>query len=345
MSRSYFRKPSPMKSFKARTTGRTKRAIKRSVNPVYGKKGMGFITNPKKSAYNYVYKRTSYGISDFNKSSSKPKENNGNDTGCAVGCLGFLGLWFLLGLLISQPKIGISIILICFLVWFVHKSEKGAKRREQEKKSLSEFQQKHFEHKSDNETNSSNDNAHNVDPEIISYLNQKPEIIEQNGKEINKNTGYKTAKQSSIAASEYDLREVINWGRKDDFYSADDYFTSIYLPYYYAGILAYKRGNWDKAEAWWLSVLNLKPEVVSQKLAILYRKQHRYKDVVDMYILALKYANNSLLNMRKDYYERLVNDKDKAGELLLKHLNNDKSLGLKSYPNRADMEFAEKLSK
>lgn len=308
-----------MKSFKARTTGRAKRAIKRSVNPAYGKKGMGFINNPKKSAYNYVYKRTSYGISELNKSSSKSKENGENGTGCAIGCLGFLGIWLLLGLLISQPKVGVSIILICFLIWFVHKSEKGTKKREQEKKSLNEFQQKHFEHKNDNKTNSLNDNTHNVDPEIISYLNQKPAIIEQNGKEINKKTGNRVAKQSSIDASKNGLREMINWSHKDNFYSADDYFISIYLPYYDAGILAYKRGDWGKAEAWWLSVLNIKPEIVSQKLAILYRKQHRYKDVVDMYILALKYANNPLLKMRQDYYDRLVNDKDKAGELLLKH--------------------------
>lgn len=41
------RKPSIKKSFKARTTSQYKRAIKRSVNPFYGKRGMGFIRNPK----------------------------------------------------------------------------------------------------------------------------------------------------------------------------------------------------------------------------------------------------------------------------------------------------------
>ena len=34
------RKPSVKKSFKARTTGKMKRAVKKSVNPTYGKKGM-----------------------------------------------------------------------------------------------------------------------------------------------------------------------------------------------------------------------------------------------------------------------------------------------------------------
>ena len=43
-----FRTPSLKKSFKARTTGRAKRAVKKSLIPGYGKKGMGWIKNPKK---------------------------------------------------------------------------------------------------------------------------------------------------------------------------------------------------------------------------------------------------------------------------------------------------------
>lgn len=56
------RKPSIKKSISARTTGRAKRAIKKSVNPLYGKKGMGLINNPKKSVYNKVYHKTSFGL-------------------------------------------------------------------------------------------------------------------------------------------------------------------------------------------------------------------------------------------------------------------------------------------
>lgn len=57
------RTPSFKKSFKARTTGRVKRSIKRSINPVYGKKGMGWINNPKKAMYNKVYNKTTIGAS------------------------------------------------------------------------------------------------------------------------------------------------------------------------------------------------------------------------------------------------------------------------------------------
>ena len=44
------RTPSLKKSISARTTGRAKRSIKRALIPEYGKKGRGWITNPRKAA-------------------------------------------------------------------------------------------------------------------------------------------------------------------------------------------------------------------------------------------------------------------------------------------------------
>lgn len=61
------RKPSLKKSIKARTTGKAKRALKKAVIPGYGKKGMGWIKNPKKAAYNKVYKKTTFSIFDLFK--------------------------------------------------------------------------------------------------------------------------------------------------------------------------------------------------------------------------------------------------------------------------------------
>lgn len=62
-----FRKPSIKKSIKARTTGRLKRQVKRAVNPFYGKKGMGWIRDPKRAVYNKVYRKTTFGIRDLLK--------------------------------------------------------------------------------------------------------------------------------------------------------------------------------------------------------------------------------------------------------------------------------------
>lgn len=61
------RKPNLKKSIKARTTGRAKRAIKKAVIPGYGQKGMGWMTNPKKAAYNKVYNKTTFSIFDIFK--------------------------------------------------------------------------------------------------------------------------------------------------------------------------------------------------------------------------------------------------------------------------------------
>ena len=61
------RTPSIKKSIKARTTGKVKRAVKKAVIPGYGKKGSGWIKNPKKAAYNKVYNKTSFSIKDLLK--------------------------------------------------------------------------------------------------------------------------------------------------------------------------------------------------------------------------------------------------------------------------------------
>lgn len=67
-------KPSLKKSLKARTTGKAKRAVKKAVVPGYGKKGMGWVKNPKKAAYNKVYNKTTVGINPLS-SAGKSKSN------------------------------------------------------------------------------------------------------------------------------------------------------------------------------------------------------------------------------------------------------------------------------
>ena len=61
------RKPSIKKSIKAKTTAKAKRAIKKTVVPGYGKKGVGWVKDPKKAMYNKVYKKTSFSIFDLFK--------------------------------------------------------------------------------------------------------------------------------------------------------------------------------------------------------------------------------------------------------------------------------------
>lgn len=69
------RKPSLKKSFKARTTGKMKRKLKKSINPLYGKKGMGWVNNSKKAMYNKVYNKTTIGVGDLARIATSSGKN------------------------------------------------------------------------------------------------------------------------------------------------------------------------------------------------------------------------------------------------------------------------------
>ncbi|EOU1645243.1 hypothetical protein OQL12_000930 [Clostridium perfringens] len=87
------RKPSLKKSFKAKTTGKVKRQVKKSVNPLYGNNGMGWVNDPKKAAYNKVYNKTSFSVTDGLKEGNSSNKNIDDDvtTTClGCGCLAFI---------------------------------------------------------------------------------------------------------------------------------------------------------------------------------------------------------------------------------------------------------------
>ena len=69
------RKPSVKKSISAKATGKLKRSVKRSVDPLYGKRGAGMIRNPKKSLYNKAYSKTTFSAFE----SDSPFNRYGND--------------------------------------------------------------------------------------------------------------------------------------------------------------------------------------------------------------------------------------------------------------------------
>ena len=58
--------PSVKKMIRARTTGKIVRMVK-SISPVYGKRGMGYINNPRKAIYNKAYNKTTFSIIDLIK--------------------------------------------------------------------------------------------------------------------------------------------------------------------------------------------------------------------------------------------------------------------------------------
>lgn len=66
------RTPNVKKRISARTTGSVKRKIKTSTSPLYGQKGVGWVKDPERAAYNKIYNQTSFGLDDAE--------------GCAYGC-------------------------------------------------------------------------------------------------------------------------------------------------------------------------------------------------------------------------------------------------------------------
>ncbi len=84
------RKPNIKKSVKARTTGKVKRQMKKAVNPLYGKKGMGVINDPKKAAYNAVYNRTAISTTDIfdQNNENRPSSSDSLSAGDVIGGIG-----------------------------------------------------------------------------------------------------------------------------------------------------------------------------------------------------------------------------------------------------------------
>lgn len=81
-----YRKPSLKKSLKARTTGKAKRAVKKAVIPGYGKKGSGWVKDPKRAAYNKVYNKTTKSVMPTGSSKTSNSTSTDNEaTGC--GCI------------------------------------------------------------------------------------------------------------------------------------------------------------------------------------------------------------------------------------------------------------------
>lgn len=118
--RSVFRKPSLKASFKARTTGRAKRAVKRAIIPGYGKKGTGFIKNPKRSMYNAVYHRTSIDTLKPIKNKKRTTQSQGSQQS-SNSCLWWIFWIVILILCLANIHITLGILLVCGVVWLLVK--------------------------------------------------------------------------------------------------------------------------------------------------------------------------------------------------------------------------------
>lgn len=104
-----YRTPSIKKSFKARTTRKLKRSMKRAINPTYGKKGMGWAKNPKRAMYNKVYNKCTIDTRpiSYASSSKKSRSKKTSNTSKYDGITPFK--IFLMGILLCMSFIGLPI--------------------------------------------------------------------------------------------------------------------------------------------------------------------------------------------------------------------------------------------
>jgi len=106
-----YRKPSPKKILRAHTTGKYIRKAKSTINPYYGKKGIGWVKSPHRAISNKIYHKTTRSVfKDVGSSQPEPvkykstrksrrganKKENFNDAG--TGLAAFLAcIWFVSG--------------------------------------------------------------------------------------------------------------------------------------------------------------------------------------------------------------------------------------------------------
>lgn len=110
------RKPNIKKSVKAKTTGKVKRQVKKSVNPLYGQKGMGVVNDPKKAAYNAVYNKTTVSAKDAISFATGEPETTSDDN---VSVFSLIVTFFQLLFSIVQLVFWLAIVvgIIAFLIW------------------------------------------------------------------------------------------------------------------------------------------------------------------------------------------------------------------------------------
>lgn len=184
--------------------------------------------------------------------------------------------------------------------------------------------------------------------EVKQYLKRNPAFHNEGKKRINNRTGYPLAKQTSIDRSKKDFAEMLSWptnnyydeAHYDSTMAIENYLLGIELPFLKAGTIAYKQGDWDLAERWWLSVLDIRPTNVLKRLEIMYRKQQRYKDIVKLYKIAgpltKKYDSLTHSKLYSAYTNMAILEEEP-------HKKDDYSIGIKSYSSKIDNNYLQLL--
>ncbi|OTA45516.1 hypothetical protein BHL89_00840 [Limosilactobacillus reuteri] len=177
-------------------------------------------------------------------------------------------------------------------------------------------------------------------------------------KRINTTTGYPMFKQSSIER----IEQNIEYAQKTNYFnkqkalqSAEQSINSnganfqiqkykVYIADLVGmqGELAYEKGEWDIAEQKLLSTVPYDP-ASANRLAIMYRKEKRFKDEIELLTLAIKTWQESIFNIYHGTTDELEKRLAKAKNNFEKHKSKDMSQGLRPHFISYDKEFVQKL--
>lgn len=130
---------------------------------------------------------------------------------------------------------------------------------------------------------------------FFKFFKKQEKSASLNNKRINKKTGYQMSTDKQIKAAKENVKFSEKYKFVDNEYYSDEMRYSnkvidFVLPHYNKGDYYYKTGEWDKAENEWLMILKLMGHFPTIKLAIMYRKQKRFSDEVELLKLSQIYA-------------------------------------------------------
>lgn len=191
--------------------------------------------------------------------------------------------------------------------------------------------------------------------DVMYYLNNGPNIMTiEGGKHINATNGNPVLSANAIEQTKEKIqrfghqtatyRHLVDLSLINPQEAVRQYFEVVATPYFEGGLLAYECGDWVLAEKWWLSIIDVHPYECSKRLAILYRKQHRYKDISDMYAVAINDSKKPYIHLRPGQDQDMVSAFMKASEKYLDKKDMDNSKGVKTYPSLIDMKFIDVLN-
>lgn len=135
---------------------------------------------------------------------------------------------------------------------------------------------------------------------------------------------FSMAKESAIERAQQLCLEDASYANMDTHGDPEIEVINQVLPIYHQADLFYKQGKWLEAEDLWLEILPDMPNQAGNKLAIMYRKERRYRNECEVISAALEYAIDAIATY--SYTDLILKRQDRAQNLCKTNANKDNSI-------------------